>query len=125
MKRFVALVAAFFLIAVPLSSCTTFGQLTNNPQAATYDERALVTVELSYEFLLNGIGQAVSVGAINQERAQIILPRLRQLNAAIVEARRLYDAGERVDAAAATRNAVVLVSEITNLLVEYGVLVRS
>lgn len=127
MTRLKSIVAAFAVaaFAVTASGCSTLGRVSGNEQAATYDEKALVTVELAYGFVLNTLRQADAAGAISREQAAHIIPALQRTQAAVARARALYDAGQALDASIATQDAVAQVAAMTTLLVELGLMRRS
>lgn len=126
MKMFRTFALALALAAiVPLASCATFARVSGQEQAATYDERALVTVELAYSFVLSTVTAAAQAGAFDRDEAAQVEAALVRVNAVVVRARALYDAGNAVDAAVATRDAVAQVAAFTALLEQLGVLKRA
>lgn len=127
MKNFFRSIAlALGLLACfPIAACSTLGNLTGQSQAATYDEKALITVELAYSFILTVVNGQAAAGQITPEQAARILPVLEQTDAAVRRARAVYDAGNAVDSALATQDAVAQVAAVTQLLTELGVLRRA
>jgi len=127
MKRiFSALGLALALLAVPaLSACSTLSRLTSSESVATYDEKALITVELAYSFVLRTVNDAAAIGAIDQSTAAQILPVLVQTDTAVRRARALYDSGNAADAALATQDAVAQVAALTTLLQQLSILRRA
>lgn len=116
---------ALALTAPALAGCSTIATWTQSEQVATYDERALLTVELAYSFLLTVVLQADQMGAVSAGDAARILPVLEQVQAAVQRARSLYDAGNAVDAAVATQDAVAQITSLTALLQELGLVRRN
>lgn len=127
MTKFKSILAAVALaaFAVGASGCSTIGRLTSNEQVATYDERALITAELAYGFLLTAVNQAAALGMVGEEEAAQILPVLQSTQAAVVRARAVYDAGNAADAALATQDAIAQVAALTALLEQLGVIRRN
>lgn len=128
MKNFLraAGIALALAIAAPvLSGCAYLSRATNNEQVSTYDERALLTVELAYSFVLTVVNNAAAVGAVDQPTAERLLPALAQADAAVRRARALYDAGNTAEAALATQDAVAQVAALTALLEAAGLLRRA
>jgi hypothetical protein len=127
MTKFKAILAALLIgtLAVPVSGCATFARLSGQEQTATYDEKALITVELAYSFILTVVNGQAAAGQITPEQAERILPVLQRTDAAVRRARAVYDAGNAADAALATQDAVAQVAAVTQLLTELGVLRRA
>lgn len=116
---------ALAAFAVGASGCASLGRVIGNEQAATYDEKALITVELAYGFVLSSVLTANAAGAIDEDEAARIIPVLDRAQAAVVRARALYDAGQALDSSIETRNAVEQVAALTTLLIELGVVSRN
>lgn len=116
----VAFVVLFAPIA--LGGCTTIGKLFSNEQTETYDEKALITAELAYSFVLGTTMTAAQTGALDAEEAAQIRPIIEQANLAILRARAAYAAGERLDASIATRDLVGQVAAAVALLEQFGLL---
>lgn len=118
----IALAFALCFSAVGVSACSTIGNAIGNEDAAVYDEKAQITVELAYSFVLTSVISANNAGAITPAQARELAPQLEQAQASVLRARALYDAGNAVDASFATQDAVAKVAAITNLLVTLGVI---
>jgi|GEM_PF-3196946 len=123
LKSFVLAIALAATAAV--GGCSTLGRLTGQEQTATYDEKALITVELAYGFVLSSVITANAAGAIDEDEAARIIPVLDRAQAAVVRARALYDAGQALDSSIETRNAVEQVAALTTLLIELGIVSRN
>lgn len=123
MKTFVKVlgVAAALLLAGPsLAGCAQLAAATKNEQVATYDEKALFALEVSYDLVLSAIGRADAAGFIDKPTADKIVPILEKTQAAIVRARAAYDAGQALEGSASTAAVFAAISELTSALRDAG-----
>lgn len=118
----IALAALFGVAAISMPACSTIARITNHQSVATYDEKALITAELAYSFVLGTALDAAHSGAINAQQAQQLLPILQQAQANAQRARAAYDAGNSLDASIATQDLIGEIAAVTNLLTQFGVL---
>lgn len=113
---------ALALIATPaVSACASFGGVAS---VQTADEKALITAEVAYSFLLGTVTDMANAGALTADQARQIQPVLARADQAMRHARDLYDAGNAAQAALATNDAVAQVAALTALLQQLGVIHR-
>lgn len=122
--RAIGLALAVFALPVAVSGCATLARVTGNEQAATYDEKALISAELAYSFVLQTVSAAAATGALDADEARQIAPVIDQAQAAIVRARAAYRAGNSLEASVATRDVIAQVAAATALLEAFGLLRR-
>lgn len=124
LRKYIAIIMIALFGAFATVGCSTVAQRTGNQELATYDERALIAAELGFSFLTDVIVTADQVGALTPERAARVLPVYRETYRALRAARLAYDANRSAEAVAETRNAIVAVAALTNLLRELQLIQR-
>lgn len=119
-----ALGLALALTAAGLTAgCASLAHMVGYEQAATYDEKALLTAELAFDGALSAIEAADRIGALTQERATNVLPLVRQARTALVQARALYDANRSAEeTSAGTQSALVATANLIQALIDAGIL---
>lgn len=118
-----ALGLALALSAASLTAgCATLARISGQEQAATYDEKALLTAELAFDGALSAIQAADAVGAITPDRARTILPLVQRARAALTTARALYDANQAAETGAATQSALVATAALIQALIDAGII---
>lgn len=122
--RAIAMALAVLVLPVAVSGCATFARITGQEQAATYDEKALISAELAYSFVLQTVIRAAQAGALDAEQATEADRLITAAQEAIVRARRAYAAGNDLDGALATQDVVTQVAALTALLEAAGLLRR-
>ncbi len=122
--RGIALALAVLALPVAVSGCATLARITGQEQAATYDEKALVSAELAYSFALQTTIAAVQSGALDAEQRAEADRLFTAAQAAIVRARTAYAAGNSLDGSLATRDVIAQVAAVTALLEAAGILRR-
>lgn len=80
---------------------------------------------MAFDGALSVVAAADQAGALTPERARAVLPALQQARAALVNARRLYDANQDAEAALAANNAYAAVAVFVAALVDVGLIERS
>lgn len=108
------------LVAVPAAGCAQLAGLTKNEQVATYDEKALLALEVSYGFALERIISAGQSGLIDKPTAQVLVPLLNQTEAAMSKARALYAQGQAAEASLATSEVFVAFTALVDALKTAG-----
>lgn len=127
MTNFKHILAALFLgsAMLTLPACSTISNALHQPAVATLDEKALITSEIAYSFVLQTTLDATQAGAISPAEARQVLPVLQAAQAAATKARAAYDAGNSLDGAIATQDLIGQIAAVTNLLEQFGVLHRN
>lgn len=123
MKTFVralGLAAALLIAAPSVAGCAQLASLTKNEQVATYDEKALFAVEVSYDLILTAVGRADALGLIDKPTADKIVPALEKVQAAVTKARKLYDDGQAAEASSSTAAVFAALVELTSALRDAG-----
>lgn len=114
------LLAALAVLAMPLTGCATVAAVSGQEQIVTYDERALLTAEVSFGTALDAIAAANTISAITPDQAKALLPKVEKAKAALDKARTLYDANRTAEGE--TGSAVLAVAALLQTLIELGVL---
>lgn len=110
------------LIAAPMGAtgCAQLAALTKNEQVATYDEKAQISVEALFGFVLDQTKAAADAGVLNADQAKTVAGLLIDAKAAVDKARALYDKGQAVEASPETAAAFDAVNKVIAALVAAG-----
>lgn len=121
MRKLLAAIA-LALLPLGLAGCATLAKASGQEEVATLDERALLTVEVSYGVALTSIAYADQAGLITPPQAAKILIAVEDAEASIDKARALYDANRLVEANGATTSATLQVAALLQLLIDAGLI---
>jgi hypothetical protein len=114
------LLAALAVLAMPLAGCATVAAVSGQEEIAKYDERALLTAEVSFNTALEAISQATTIGAVTPAQAKALVPKVENAKKALDRARTLYDANRSAEGE--TGGAVLAVAALLQNLIELGVI---
>jgi len=119
MKK-IALALALALLPISAAGCAQLAGLTQNEQVATYDEKALLTLEDLYGFALDRVIIAGRSGLIDQDAAAKLVPLLDNVEAAVKKARKLYADGAALEASDTTAAVFAALAQLTAALKAAG-----
>jgi len=120
--RVLGVVAALLIAGPSLAGCQTLAAISGNKDAATFDERSLTTVEMSYSVILNTVITAGQNGLIDAPTAAKLSPALAAVEAEMKRARALYDLGDTVSGSFATQSVFLQLATVLQLMQSAGVI---
>jgi len=114
------LVAALLIAAPSVAGCAQLAALTQNEQVATYDEKAMISVEALYGYALDQAKAAATSGVLTANQAAKVSALLAKAKDGVAKARALYDKGVDAEASPKTAEALSAVNAVIAALVELG-----
>lgn len=122
MRKAIISALAISLAFLPLAGCATIAKTSGQEEVALLDEKALLTVEVSYGVALTAIAYSDQAGLITPPIAAKLLVEVEKAEASIDKARALYDANRLIEANSATQSATLQVAALLQILIDLGLL---